>query len=116
MFETEQTGAAQRVTVRCLDYFQQQSSNGEERQASPLFNGARHEFAIDQTIVASHLRLTNRSKISYDWQHYLALAQRNPAALRSPAFFADMSAPLVRWRLGLSALIDTSFGPAVATK
>jgi hypothetical protein len=76
----------------------------------------RVEIASDETIVASHLRLTSRGKISYDWQHYLALAQRNPAALRWPAFFADMSAPLQRWRLGLSTMIDASFGLAVATK
>jgi hypothetical protein len=76
----------------------------------------RVEISSDNTLVASHLRLSSRGKISYDWQHYLALAQRKPVVLGNRSIFADMSAPLLRWRLGLSALVDASFGSAVANK
>jgi len=62
---------------------------------------SRVEIATDETIVASHTRLANRGHISYDWQHYIALIQRKPGALRNGAPFADMPAPLLRLRQGL---------------
>ena len=37
----------------------------------------------------------------YDWQHYIALVQRKPGALRNGAPFADLPAPLQRLRQGL---------------
>ena len=37
----------------------------------------------------------------YDWQHYIALVQRKPGALRNGAPFADMPAPLKQLKLGL---------------
>jgi hypothetical protein len=61
----------------------------------------RVEIAADEAIVASHERLANRGHISYDWQHYIALVQRKPGALRNGAPFADMPAPLLRLRQGL---------------
>ena len=61
----------------------------------------RIEIANDETIVASHERLTNRGNICYDWQHYIALIQRKPGALRNGAPFADMPGPLLRLRQGL---------------
>jgi transposase len=61
----------------------------------------RVEIASDDTIVASHTRLANRGHICYDWQHYIALIQRKPGALRNGAPFADMPAPLLRLRQGL---------------
>ena len=51
--------------------------------------------------MASHERLANRGHICYDWQHYIALIQRKPGALRNGAPFADMPAPLQRLRQGL---------------
>jgi hypothetical protein len=36
-----------------------------------------------------------------NWQHYIALVQRKPGALRNGAPFADMPAPLQRLRQGL---------------
>ena len=62
---------------------------------------SRVEVATDEAIVASHARLTNRGNICYDWQHYIALVQRKPGALRNGAPFADMPAPLLRLRQGL---------------
>jgi len=53
------------------------------------------------TVVASHERLLNRGRVCYDWQHYIALVQRKPGALRNGAPFADMPAPLQRLRQGL---------------
>ena len=52
-------------------------------------------------IVASHLRLTERALVCYDWQHYIPLIQRKPGALRNGAPFADMPAPLMRLKQGL---------------
>ena len=61
----------------------------------------RVEIASYGAIVASHDRLSNRGHICYDWQHYIALIQRKPGALRNGAPFADMPAPLLRLRQGL---------------
>ena len=61
----------------------------------------RVEIATDELIVARHARLTNRGNICYDWQHYIALVQRKPGALRNGAPFADMPTPLLRLRQGL---------------
>lgn len=51
--------------------------------------------------MARHERLPNRGHICYDWQHYIALIQRKPGALRNGAPFADMPLPLQRLRQGL---------------
>ena len=61
----------------------------------------RVEIASDDAVVASHQRLASRGQIGYDWQHYIALVQRKPGALRNGAPFADMPAPLLRLRQGL---------------
>ena len=61
----------------------------------------RVEIATDELIVARHARLPNRGNICYDWQHYIALIQRKPGALRNGAPFADMPTPLLRLRQGL---------------
>lgn len=51
--------------------------------------------------MASHVRAANEGHICYDWQHYIALIQRKPGALRNGAPFADMPQPLLRLRQGL---------------
>ena len=61
----------------------------------------RVEIATDEAVVASHERVVNQGHICYDWQHYIALVQRKPGALRNGAPFADMPAPLQRLRQGL---------------
>jgi transposase len=61
----------------------------------------RVEIATDDAIVARHARMADRGRICYDWQHYIALIQRKPGALRNGAPFADMPAPLLRLRQGL---------------
>ena len=53
------------------------------------------------SFVASHERLSDRGHIRYYWQHYIALVQRKPGALRNGAPFADLPAPLQRLRQGL---------------
>jgi len=55
----------------------------------------------DDAIVACHERLTERGYARYDWQHYIALIERKPGALRNGAPFADMPTPLKQLRLGL---------------
>jgi len=62
---------------------------------------SRVEIASDEAIVASHARVANDGHICYDWQHYIALVQRKPGALRNGAPFADMPEPLLRLRQGL---------------
>ena len=62
---------------------------------------SRVEVASDEAIVASHARIANHGHICYDWQHYIALIQRKPGALRNGAPFADMPVPLQRLRQGL---------------
>ena len=52
-------------------------------------------------VVATHDRLTERGQVCYDWQHYIALVERKPGALRNGAPFADMPAPLKQLKLGL---------------
>ena len=44
---------------------------------------------------------TERGQVCYDWQHYIALVERKPGALRNGAPFADMPAPLKQLKLGL---------------
>jgi hypothetical protein len=61
----------------------------------------RVSIATADTIVASHERLPDRGHISYDWQHYIALVQRKPGALRNGAPFTDLPTPLQRLRQGL---------------
>ena len=61
----------------------------------------RVSIVAGDVIVASHERLPARGNIRYDWQHYIALVQRKPGALRNGAPFADMPAPLQRLRHGL---------------
>ena len=56
---------------------------------------------VDDAIVAIHPRLPERGAIGYDWQHYIALVQRKPGALRNGAPFTDMPAPLLKLRQGL---------------
>ena len=53
------------------------------------------------SVVASHERAADRGHTRYDWQHYIALVQRKPGALRNGAPFADMPEPLQRLRQGL---------------
>ena len=71
-----------------------------QRVSTRLYPG-RVEIASDEMIVASHERLSHRGHICYDWQHYIALIQRKPGALRNGAPFADMPTPLLRLRQGL---------------
>ena len=62
---------------------------------------SRVGIVAEDAIVASHDRLTERGQIGYDWQHYIALIQRKPGALRNGAPFADLPAPLRQLKLGL---------------
>ena len=71
-----------------------------QRVSTRLYPG-RVEVATDEAIVASHARVADEGHICHDWQHYIALVQRKPGALRNGAPFADMPAPLQRLRQGL---------------
>jgi transposase len=71
------------------------------QQVSTRLYPNRVSIAAGDLIVASHDRLSERGHISYDWQHYIALVQRKPGALRNGAPFTDLPAPLQRLRQGL---------------
>ena len=71
-----------------------------QRVSTRLYT-SRVEIATDEAIVASHARVANEGHICYDWQHYIALVQRKPGALRNGAPFADMPPQLLRLRQGL---------------
>jgi transposase len=55
----------------------------------------------DDQVVAKHERSSERGHTSYDWQHYIALVQRKPGALRNGAPFADMPEALKKLKQGL---------------
>ena len=61
----------------------------------------RVSVVAGDALVASHDRLTDRGQIRYDWQHYIALVERKPGALRNGAPFADMPTPLKQLKHGL---------------
>ena len=71
------------------------------RQVSTRLYPNRVDIADADSVVASHERLADRGHIRYDWQHYIALVQRKPGALRNGAPFTDLPAPLQRLRQGL---------------
>jgi transposase len=58
----------------------------------------RVDFVAHDTVVASHVRLFDRGRTCYDWQHYIPLIERKPGALRNGAPFADMPGALLRLR------------------
>ena len=49
---------------------------------------------VGEAIVARHRRSFVRDRVHYDWQHYIALVQRKPGALRDGAPFHTMPEPL----------------------
>lgn len=51
-------------------------------------------MVADGQVVARHDRCFDRYQTRYDWQHYIAIVQRKPGALRDGAPFAEMPAPL----------------------
>ena len=68
------------------------------RMVSTRLYPGRVKVAVDDRIVAEHVRLTDEGRTQYDWQHYVPLLQRKPGALRNGAPFADLPAPLQRLR------------------
>ena len=62
---------------------------------------SRVAVVANDSVVASHERLSDEGQTRYDWQHYIPLVQRKPGALRNGAPFADMPEPLQRLRRAL---------------
>ena len=50
----------------------------------------------EQSVIAEHARMLDRDRVVYDWQHYVALVERKPGALRNGAPFAELPDPLLR--------------------
>ena len=71
-----------------------------QRLSTRLYPG-KIVVVADDKMVASHERLSDRGQTKYDWQHYLALIERKPGALRNGAPFADMPEPLQQLRRAL---------------
>ena len=61
----------------------------------------RLEFYDSKGWVASHTRLFDRDRASYDWQHYIPLAQTKPGALRDGAPFKEMPEALLKLQVAL---------------
>ena len=61
----------------------------------------RVDVVAQDSVVASHTRLTNRGQTSYDWQHYIELVQRKPGALRNGTPFLDLPPALLKLRQSL---------------
>jgi hypothetical protein len=61
----------------------------------------RVKVVMGNAVVADHARLFDEGRTQYDWQHYLALLERKPGALRNGAPFADLPAPLQQLRQAL---------------
>ena len=49
---------------------------------------------VGDAVIARHRRSFERDRVHYDWQHYIALVQRKPGALRDGAPFHTMPEPL----------------------
>jgi transposase len=58
----------------------------------------RIDLVAHEAVVARHARSFGRNEARYDWQHYVALIERKPGALRNGAPFADLPEPLQRLR------------------
>jgi transposase len=56
----------------------------------------RIAIVADDSLVATHERLSDRGQTRYDWQHYIPLLQRKPGVLRNGAPFADLPTPLLQ--------------------
>ena len=50
----------------------------------------------EQSVIAEHARMLDRDRVVYDWQHYVALVERKPGALRNGAPFAELPDALLR--------------------
>ena len=61
----------------------------------------RVDVVVQDTIVASHCRLSGKGQTNYDWQHYIELVQRKPGALRNGAPFLDLPPALLKLRQAL---------------
>ena len=66
------------------------------QMVSVRIHPSRVDVVAGDSVVASHVRLFDRDQTSYDWQHYIALIERKPGALRNGAPFADMPEALRR--------------------
>ena len=66
------------------------------KRISKRFYPDRIEVVHQDALVACHARLFERGQTRYDWQHYIALAERKPGVLRNGAPFADMPEPFIR--------------------
>jgi hypothetical protein len=62
------------------------------------------EARDEETVVAVHTRSFERGEVCYDWQHYIALIEKKPGALRNGAPFEGLPAPLQRLRGALMRL------------
>jgi hypothetical protein len=62
---------------------------------------SRVAVVANDSVVASHERLSDEGQTRYDWQHYVPLVQRKPGALRNGAPFADLPEPLQKLRRAL---------------
>lgn len=61
----------------------------------------RIEIVHNNAVAACHIRLLDSDQVSYDWQHYIAVIEKKPGALRNGAPFAELPAPLLQLQTAL---------------
>jgi transposase len=61
----------------------------------------RIEAYADNQMVAQHPRQHLRDQTCYDWQHYIAVVDRKPGALRNGAPFLEMPLPFLKLQAAL---------------
>jgi hypothetical protein len=61
----------------------------------------RIEIVHNNAVAACHIRLLDSDQVSYDWQHYIAVIEKKPGALRNGAPFTELPAPLLQLQTAL---------------
>ena len=71
------------------------------QMASVHLYADRVEVVSGNAVAASHVRLLDCDRVSYNWQHYIPVIEKKPGALRNGAPFAELPAPLLKLQTAL---------------
>ena len=94
-----------RVSSTCLVTLQRNRYSVPCRLANQMV--AVHQYADrieivhNNAVATCHTRLLDSDRVSYDWQHYIAVIEKKPGALRNGAPFAELPAPLLQLQTAL---------------
>ena len=94
-----------RVSSTCLVTLQRNlysvPCNLANQMASVHLYAGRVEVVSGNAVAASHVRLLDCDRVSYNWQHYIPVIEKKPGALRNGAPFAELPAPLLKLQTAL---------------